>query len=256
MSVFHFKIAHPKRDVFLIMPSAGSINTRCHPIYMGAEFIPKLHRFTHRINNVQNGILTVKMEKTLKGLTSLFILAIQQVNPEPDFTINSFSRQVPQGNNSLHFLFTDIRIKLNIFNKDGRACLKLNLPGDAIPVALGMIGYAMGIRSDINLVEPVVNPDRYIMFSGMGKSCQVKLMRGGKAVLGPHIVLIKPDIALPMNSFKKQGNSFPGPTSGNGHFFPVPCGTFVIQVRRQPEREFQRCRIKRTVVNGSCPVCL
>ena len=77
----------------------------------------------------------------------------------------------------------NIRIYLNLLYGCQWRSLELHSSDNAVPVALRLVGYTMRVLAHIDGgIQPVVNADRQVMFSGAGNPGKVIFMGCHQAV--------------------------------------------------------------------------
>ena len=90
---------------------------------------------------------------------------------------------------------------------------------DAIPVALRLVGNAVGVLSDADVLDAVIDADGNLVVTTEAQvGGDVVLMRNGEAHLVAYFVAVDDDGGLDVRAFEEEGDalSFPCPGDGDG----------------------------------------
>ena len=111
-------------------------------------------------------------------------------------------------------------------------------PGDAVPVALGLVGYAVGVLSDADVLDTVVNTDgNLVVVAEAEVRGDVILMRDGKAHLVAYRVTVDDDGGLDVRTLEEEGDLLAAPGLGNGDGAAVGDLTHEVFPRGKEEGE-------------------
>ena len=97
---------------------------------------------------------------------------------KPDFSFRTplctmLSQKQPHGCR----LLVDVRINLEVFNIEQRGGLQFDAPHDAVPVALCLVGHAVGVGSHAHVFDSVVHAYGQCVLAASDPSGQVEDVR-------------------------------------------------------------------------------
>ena len=108
-----------------------------------------------------------------------------------------------------------------------------NFTHDAVPVGLRVIGHAVSVPSDIDLVR-IVHAQGDAMRAGLKSRAQIVLVRRGETVAHADGHSIHPHFGLPVRPLQKQDNVQAAPAFRNDYLSLVPGGAFVFVGAGEP----------------------
>ena len=137
---------------------------------------------------------------------------------------------------------------------------------NAVPVSLGLVGYAVRIRSDIDFFDTIIHPDGDSTFSGTDITGYIILMGNAKTILHSCLLSVHPYGCFYMGTFQKQQNTFTFPVGRYIHLFLIPSSSYIMFVGSQKEWKFNITFftvffhvwiiIVGTVIETACPLGL
>ena len=130
--------------------------------------------------------------------------------------------KIAQPHADLDRLIPDVRIDPRIVDPDGVGCPQFEAADEAVPVALGVVGDAVGVVADVH-DHAVVDADRQPVGAGGHVTAQLIHVRRAEAVLRAEGPPVDPDGGLPMRPLQEEGeaSALPG-----GRDFDLPLVVF------------------------------
>ena len=130
-----------------------------------------------------------------------------------------------------------IWIYLNIIEICFRSRLQTDASYNAVPVSLGLVGYAVRIRSDIDFFDTIIHPDGDSTFSGTDIMGYIILMGNTKTILHSCLLSVHPYGCFYMGTFQEQQNTFTFPVGRYIHLFLIPSSSYIMFVGRLKDRK-------------------
>ena len=95
------------------------------------------------------------------------------------------------------------REDLYVIEIDMRRSLQAHPPHNSIPVALGLVGNAVRVRTYVDVLDAVVYPDGYITLSGMYVAGYIIHVCHTQAIPHTYLLSIDPDSRFDMGTFQE-----------------------------------------------------
>ena len=124
-----------------------------------------------------------------------------------------------------------LHIGHHAFAPDVRALAQFNLPHNAVPVALRLVGYAMRILTHAHVLDAIVHLDgKLVGLAVFYIRCNIVNMRHRQRLLMPYPLTIHHYRGLDMRALQVQHHRLPFPLFGHHHRALVPGITHVMLV--------------------------
>ena len=152
---------------------------------------------------------------------------------------------------------------LNSIHRTGR---KRYISGNAVPVALCLVGNGMGILSDTYVLYTIIYLDCYCVFPAyFDMVSHIIYMRSRKSNLMPYFLTIDIYGCLDMRTFKSENDTLFPPFLWHKHLSAIPRIANVVAIRSKEERELHLSlnavflhigiEIERGIIQRACPLC-
>ena len=141
---------------------------------------------------------------------------------------------------------------------------ELDAPGNAVPVALRLVGDAVGILSHADVLDAVIDIDGDgVGAPGTDEVCDIVLMGRGERQLAAHAAAVDIDGGLNMRSLEEEHHAAAPPRTGHADGAAIPGMAHIVGGGREEERELDIAlaavllhvgiEIVGGVVGGACP---
>jgi hypothetical protein len=135
-----------------------------------------------------------------------------------------------------------VRINLQIVDPRWRGGGEFEAADDAVPVALGVIGNAVGVFADVE-VDGVVDAEGELVPAGGHRGAEVVDVRRGQAVVRAEGAAVEPDVRLPVRALEREHDPAARPGRRDFHVALEPRRARVIRFWLQPERHLEVARL-------------
>ena len=141
---------------------------------------------------------------------------------------------------------------------------ELDAPGNAVPVALRLVGDAVGILSHADVLDAVIDIDgNGVGAPGTDEVCDIVLMGRGERQLAAHAAAVDIDSGLDMGPLEEEHHATATPRTGHADGAAIPGMAHIVGGGREEERELDVAleavllhvgiEIVGRVVGGACP---
>ena len=109
---------------------------------------------------------------------------------------------------------------------------------DTVPIALRLVGDAVGVLSDADILDAVVHTDSDgVALAGKEALCHIVLMGCGERHPMPHLYAVDIDGGLDMRTFQEERHTLVLPVAGDIDTLPVPRLADEMLLWREEEGE-------------------
>ncbi|MNY39545.1 hypothetical protein D3C86_1742300 [compost metagenome] len=126
-----------------------------------------------------------------------------------------------------YFFLFYIRIYCYLRNCNFRNSTYVQLSHNTVPVCLGMIGNTVGVHTDINVFNAIVNPYANVMIPCF-EFPQIIFMGYSQCILHTDLFAIDPQCGFPMNTLQMQYKFLIAHSFGNRKSTVIPCWTYIV----------------------------
>jgi hypothetical protein len=133
--------------------------------------------------------------------------------------------------------FGGAREDTDIGEPEGISGKQFESAGHAVPIALGVVGDAVGVGSDGDEFA-IVDPQRQLMASRCDGGPEVIGVRRAEGVLRTDLLIVQPQRCAPMRAFELDHEPAAEPGLGNVDVALVPGDADVTFLGLKPERDF------------------
>ena len=141
---------------------------------------------------------------------------------------------------------------------------ELDAPGNAVPVALRLVGDAVGVLSHADVLDAVIDIDGDgVGAPGTDEVCDIVLMGRGERQLAAHAAAVDIDGGLDMGPLEEEHHATAPPRTGHTDGAAIPGMAHIVGGGREEERELDVAlaavllhvgiEIVGGVVGGACP---
>ena len=221
LSAFDGDLAHTKggTDRFLAHRSSQGIKIRM-------EFIPKADILAHRNNDGEFSI-TFSLYFSKRMLDATYI--------KLEISLPGIPRHI---HHHLNLLSLYIRINLQVADILLLMRLQFHFADDAVPVALGLVGYAMRILTHAYIFYAIIHLDAdFIILAIYNIRCNIKLMRHTQRRIPARQLAVDINRSLYMRTFQIEDNALLLPLLRHKHRFAIPRIADVMLLWGEEERK-------------------
>ena len=137
--------------------------------------------------------------------------------------------------------FPGIQMRDYPFTPDDGSCLQFDTPHHTVPVALRLVGNAVGVLSHTDIFNAIIDThSNFVPLSATDVSRHIVAMRYRQRHVMPHLVAIDIDGGLDMRPLDEQRDAAMVPIFGNVYRTLIPCRPDVMALGSQEERELHR----------------
>ena len=221
LSTFDGNLTHTKGSAkrFLAQSSSQGIKIRM-------EFIPKPDILAHRNNDGEFSI-TFSLYFRKRMLDATYI--------KLEISLLGIPRHI---HHHLNLLALYIRINLQVADILLLMRLQFHFSDDAVPVALGLVGYAMRILTHAYIFYAIIHLDAdFIILAIYNIRCNIKLMRHTQRRIPARQLAVDINRSLYMRTFQIEDNSLLLPLLRHKHRFAIPRIADVMLLWGEEERK-------------------